>query len=141
VYLASAGDVNVCALAARQARLTETRQLGIMVQHTLTSMRNDLAAAAQRRHLPMPKGIEEKKQALADNLATLPGQRFDEGYTLAMLQDTRSMRQTLDAAAALPDSDVHNIISKYRVQIQDEQRTSARLLTRLGGPPWPAFTP
>ena len=140
-YLAVAGDAGVCALATRQARLPETRELGAAVHRTFTSMRNDLAAVAQRRRLPLPKGIEEKKEALADNLATLPGQRFDEGYALAMLQDTRSLLQTFDAAAALPDPDVHNIVNKYRAQLQDEQRTSSRLLTRLGGPPWPAFTP
>ena len=138
-YLAAAGDADVCALAARQARLPETRELGAALQRTLTGMRGDLSSVAQRRKMALPKGIEEKKLALRDNLSILPGRIFDEGYAVAMVQDTRSMLQTLDAR--VDDPDVRSIAAKYREPIQVAQRDSNRLLDRLGGPPWPAFEP
>lgn len=138
-YLAASGDADVCALAARQARLPETRELGAALQRTLTGMRGDLTSVAQRRKMALPKGIEEKKLALRDNLSILPGRIFDEGYAVAMVQDTRSMLQLLNAR--VDDPDVRGIAAKYRDQIQLAQRDSNRLLDRLGGPPWPAFEP
>jgi predicted outer membrane protein len=102
-------------------------------------MRGDLASVAQRRKIVLPKGIEERKLALRDNLSGLPGRIFDEGYAVAMVQDTRSMLKTLDAR--VDDSDVRSIAAKYRDQLEVAQRESNRLLDRLGGPPWPAFEP
>src|SRR5579884_2041995 len=90
-YLAAAGDADVCALAARQARLPETRTLGAATYRTLAGMRNDLVSIAQRKGIALPKGMEEKKLALRDNLSQLPGRIFDQGYSLAMVQDTRAM--------------------------------------------------
>src|SRR5579859_3942062 len=67
-YLAAAGDADVCALAARQGRLPETRVLGAATHRTLVDLRNDLAADAQRKNIALPKGLQEKKLALRDNL-------------------------------------------------------------------------
>ena len=140
-YLAASGDADVCALATHQARLPETRELGAALHRTLTGMRSDLANVAQRRRIALPKGLEERKLALKDNLSILPGRIFDEGYALAMLQDTRAMLQGFDAASRINDPDVRNIITKYQQQIREQQRGSGELLNRLGGPPWPAFEP
>jgi len=140
-YLAASGDADVCALATRQARLRETRELGAALHRTLTGMSGDLAKVAQRRRVPLPKGLEERKLALKDNLAILPGRIFDQGYVLAMVQDTRAMLRGFDEASRINDPDVRNIITKYQEQIQEEQRDSGRLLNELGGPPWPAFEP
>ena len=138
-YLAAAGDADVCALAARQGRLPETRTLGAATSRTLTEMRNDLAAAAQRKHIALPAGLPEKKLALRDNLSQLPGRIFDQGYALAMVQDTRAMLQLFNAR--IDDPDVHNIVNKYRAQLEAEQRDANRLMNQLGGPPWPNFEP
>jgi len=102
-------------------------------------MRGDLTSVAQRRKMALPKGIEEKKLALRDNLSILPGRIFDEGYAVAMVQDTRSMLQLLNAR--VDDPDLRGIAAKYRDQLQVAQRDSNHLLDRLGGPPWPAFEP
>ncbi|HJT17152.1 MAG TPA: DUF4142 domain-containing protein [Thermoanaerobaculia bacterium] len=138
-YLAAAGDADVCALAARQARLPETRNLGAASYRTLAAMRNDLVFIAQRKGIALPKGMEEKKLALRDNLSQLPGRIFDEGYTLAMVQDTRAMLQMF--GARINDPDVQNIVTKYRAQLQDDGREANRILNQLGGPPWPNFEP
>jgi predicted outer membrane protein len=138
-YLAAAGDADVCALAARQARLPETRTLGAATYRTLAALRNDLVAAAQRKGIALPKGMEEKKLALRDNLSQLPGRIFDQGYSLAMVQDTRSMLELFNAH--INDADVQNIITKYRAQLQEHQREASRVLNELGGPPWPNFEP
>lgn len=138
-YLAAAGDADVCALAARQGRLPETRTLGAAVQRTLVDLRNDLAGAAQRKNISLPKGMEEKKLALRDNLAQLPGRIFDQGYALAMVQDTRAMLALFNAG--ISDPAVQNIINKYRTQLEQHQRDADRLLNQLGGSPWPNFEP
>lgn len=140
-YLAASGDADVCALAVRQARLPETRELGAALLRTLNGMRADVAGAAQRRNVALPKALEERKLALRDNLAMLPGRIFDQGYTLAMFQDTRSMLAAFDAASNSDDSEVRNIVTKYRDQLIADQRESNRILEKLGGPPWPAFEP
>jgi uncharacterized protein DUF4142 len=136
-YLAASGDADVCALATRQARLPETRELGAALQRTLTGVRDDLAAAAQWRGLALPKGAEEKKLALRDNLAMLPGRIFDQGYALAMFQDTRAMLQMEKAS----DADLRNIITKYDAQLRSGQNDASRVLDQAGGIPWPVFEP
>ena len=136
-YLAASGDADVCALAARQARLPETRELGAALQRTLTGVRNDLAAVAQRRGIALPKGLEEKKLALRDNLAMLPGRIFDQGYGLAMFQDTRAMLLMEKTA----DADVRNIITKYDAELHARQNDASQVIDRAGGLPWPAFEP
>jgi|SRR5581483_4440220 len=138
-YLAAAGDADVCALAARKGRLPETRTLGAAVHGTLASLQSDLQSVAQRKNIALPKGIEEKKLALRDNLEQLPGRIFDEGYALAMVQDTHAMLQLFSARSS--DPDLQNIVNKYRDQFQAEQRDAGKLLGHLGGPPWPNFEP
>ena len=100
-------------------------------------MRADFAAAAQRRGIALPKGDAEKKVALRDNLAMLPGRVFDQGYALAMFQDTRALLQMENAA----DSDARNIVTKYDAQLRAHQSDSSRVLSDAGGVPWPAFEP
>ena len=136
-YLAASGDADVCALATHQARLPETRELGAALQRTLTGMRADLATVAQRRGIALPKGPEEKKVALHDNLAMLPGRIFDQGYALAMFQDTRAMLQMEKTG----DADVRNIIAKYDAQLRAHQSDASQVLDHAGGTPWPAFEP
>jgi len=136
-YLAASGDADVCALATRQARLPETRELGAALQRTLTGMRDDLAVVAQRRGVALPKGMLEKKVALRDNLAMLPGRIFDQGYALAMFQDTRAMLQMEKVA----DADVRNIVTKYSEQLRAAQSNSSEVLKHAGGIPWPVFEP
>ena len=131
-YLAAAGDADVCALATRQARLPETRDLAAALQRTVEGVRGDLAAAAQRRGIALPKRIEEKKLALRDNLSILPGRIFDQGYALAMVQDTRTLLQIKD-----PD----NILGKYQEQLRSAERDAGHVLDLAGGAPWPAFEP
>lgn len=140
-YLAASGDADVCALATRQARLPETRELGAALLRTLNGIRGDVVTAAQRRNIALPKGLEERKLALRDNLSILPGRIFDQGYTLAMFQDMRTMLQSFDAASRVDDADVRNIIAKYRDPLAGGQRDSNRILDKLGGAPWPAFEP
>ena len=100
-------------------------------------MRDELAAAAQRRGVALPKGAEERKVALRDNLAMLPGRVFDQGYALAMVQDTRGMLEMEKG----PDADVRNIITKYDAQLHNGQRDASTVLQNAGGLPWPAFEP
>jgi predicted outer membrane protein len=138
-YLAAAGDANVCALAARRASLPETRILGAATYRTLVGLRGDLVSAAQRKQIALPASIEEKKLALRDNLSQLPGRVFDQGYALAMVQDTRTMLQLFNAP--VDDPVVRDIISKYRAQFVAQQHDAGRLLNELGGAPWPNFSP
>ena len=121
-YLAASGDAEVCALATGQ-----------------THLRADLIAAARRKNVALPQGMEEKKLALLDNLSHLYGRLFDQGYALAMVQDTRAMLQLFNAR--VDDPDVRNIITKYRARLERHQRDASQLLNQLGGPPWPNFEP
>jgi hypothetical protein len=135
VFQDVAGDAMISTVAAKRGRLPETRELGAAMSKTLGDLRDDLARAAQRRNIALPKQMEEKKIALRDNLDMLPGQVFDRGYSLAMTQDTDSLLKKFDAAGS--DPDLRNIASKYRSAIEDQHRAADRLLSRLGGSPWP----
>jgi len=139
--MATAVDADVAVMASRQARLPETRQLGATMYRMSSAMRADLARIAQHRRVPLPKGVEEKKVALKDNLSILPGQIFDRAYALAMVQDMNAMLQSFDAAAALNDAELRDFIGKYRGTVQEQQRAANRLLGRLGGSPWPGVSP
>jgi hypothetical protein len=133
-FLDSAGDAEVSALAARKGKLPQTRELGAATQRTLSEMRDDLAHIAQRRNIQLPKGFEEKKIALRDNLSILPNQVLDRAYALAMSQDLAALIQKLDGTN---DSDLQTLAKKYRAAIDQEHRTADQLLKSLGGYPWP----
>ncbi len=132
----AAGDAEVSALAARRARLPETRELAADIQRTASAVRDEFARVAQRRNVAVPKALEEKKIALRDNLLILPGQVLDRAYALAMSQDMKTLLHNLDAISS--DSDLRQLTGKYRFAIEDHQRAADRLLSRLGGSPWPA---
>ena len=130
-------DAVISELAARRGRLPETRELGAVTAKTLAAMRDDLARLAQRRNISGPKQMAEKKVALRDNLEILPGQVFDRGYALAMVQDIDALLTKLDAVGSAKDADLQNVAEKYRSTLQDHRRDAGRLLSRLGGYPWP----
>ena len=130
-------DAVISELAARRGRLPDTRELGAATARTLAAMRDDLARLAQRRNVSVPKQMEEKKVALRDNLEILPGQVFDRGYALAMVQDIDALLTKLDAVGSARDADLQNVAEKYRSALQDHRRAADRLLSRLGGYPWP----
>jgi len=132
----AAGDAEVSALAARRARLLETRELAVEIQRTASAARDEFARVAQRRNVAVPKALDEKKIALRDNLMILPGQVLDRAYALAMSQDMKTLLHNLDAIGS--DSDLRQVAGKYRSAIEDHQRAADRLLSRLGGSPWPA---
>ena len=139
--MTTAADADMAVMATRQARLPETRELGAAMYRTSAAMRADLTRIAQRRGLPPPKGVDEKKAALKENLSILPGQIFDRAYALAMVQDLNAMLRSFDAAAGLNDAELRDFIAKYRDTVREQQRAANRLLDRLGGSPWPGVSP
>ena len=136
-----AADADMAIMATRQARLPETRELGAAMYRTSAGMRADLTRIAQHHGLPPPKGVEEQKAALKENLSILPGQIFDRAYALAMVQDMNVMLKNFDAASALNDAELRDFIAKYRDTVREQQRAANRLLDRLGGSPWPGVSP
>ena len=133
-YLDAAGDAEVSGLAARKARLPQTRQLGATIQRTLAGIRDDLTRIAQHRNVQLPKGLEEKKIALRDNLVILPGQVLDRAYALAMSQDLGALLKRLDSTN---DGELQQVAKKYRPAIDAQHRAADQLLKSLGGNPWP----
>jgi predicted outer membrane protein len=134
--MTSMSNADLGALAARRGRLPETRQFGEAMRRDQSEMLSNLAALARRRKINMPLGIEEKKVALKDNLQTLPGQVFDRGYALAMVQDLGASIATFDAAVAAHEPDVQQFAQRYRPILVARHRDASALLNRLGGSPF-----
>jgi predicted outer membrane protein len=129
-------DADLGGLAAKKGRLAETRQLGAMMQREQEELRRALQAAAQRKGVPPPQAVEEKKRALKDNLLILPGQVFDRGYSLAMVQDLNALIESFRAAAASGDTDLVPLARQYLPRLAAQQKEATRVLDRLGGSPF-----
>ena len=54
-----------------------------------------------------------------------------------MVQDIDALLTKLDAVGSSNDADLQNVADKYRATLQDHRRNADRLLSRLGGYPWP----
>jgi hypothetical protein len=139
--LDAAGDLDIAVLATRRGDLPETRELGALMHRSSIGMRDDLTSTAQRRNIALPKGVEERKVALRDNLSFLQGDLFDRAYAFAVVQETTAMLRTFDAFGATNDSELRQFIAKYSPALQEQQRLASRLLSRLGGSPWPGVSP
>lgn len=136
VLLTTRADAELAATASKRGRHPETRLLGDTLHHQQQQMYDALAALAQKRHVAVPQGIEERKVALKDNLATLPGQVFDRGYNLAMLQDLRRLRTSLQGAAASNDAELAAYAQQFLPGVQQLEERAGKALEAAGGSPF-----
>jgi predicted outer membrane protein len=134
--IASMSNADLGALAAKRGRLPETRQFGDAMHREQSEMLTSLTALAQQRKIGVPQQTEEKRVALKDNLQVLPGQVFDRGYALAMVQDLDSAIATFDTASTANDRDVQQFAQRYRPVLVAREREASALLNRLGGSPF-----
>lgn len=103
------------------------------------ALRADLASLAQRRNLPAPAGPAEKQVALRENLDILPGQVFDRGYSLAMIQDLTGTISALDAAAS-HDRELGEVGTRHKTSLTEQLKLATAALERVGGSPF-GFVP
>ena len=128
-------DVDLGNQAMRKARLPQTKQLGAAVMNEQRAFLAALAPLAQRRNVPMPSLLEDRRAALHQNLSILPGQVFDRTWALAMVQDYDAILAALRDAARSNDGDVRAFAARMRPTIDARRKTVNDLLTSLGGPP------
>ncbi len=126
-------------VAARKGRLPETRQFGESMARAAAALRTDLTSLAQRRNLPLPAGPAEKQVALRENLDILPGQVFDRGYSLAMIQDLTSTLSAFDAAAS-HDRELGEVGARHKAALTEQLQVANAALERVGGSPF-GFVP
>jgi predicted outer membrane protein len=129
-------NVQLAAMAAKRGRVEQTRAFGAAMLREQQSLQNDLAAAARELGAEIPKGVEEKKVALRDNLSILPGQVFDRGYTLAMLQDLRGISRQMERASKSSNARVAQLSKQYLPILAQEQKAAKAALDRVGGSPF-----
>ena len=128
------------AMAAHRGRLPETRQFGAVMHREQRQLFAKLSTIAQRKRIAVPQGIDEKRVAMKENLAILPGQSFDQAYALAMVQNLNIAIASFRAASSCGDRDIESFAQQNLPLITAEQRSAAALLDRLGGSPF-GFVP
>lgn len=128
-------DVDLGDYAVRRARLPQTKQLGAAVAAEQRALLTQLAPLAQRRHIAMPNGLEDKRVALHQNLSILSGNLYDQAWALALQQDYDSLLSGL-AAASKSDDDVRAFAAKVQPVVAARRKAVAALLEQLGGSPF-----
>lgn len=123
-------------IATRKGRLTETRHLGGTAVRTMRPLSKDLERLASSRKIEVPANLDDTRIALRENLQILPGQVFDKGYTLAVLQDVRRMRSDFTRAAASGDAELSKFVSAHRAGLDEVEDEAKAVLKRLGGSPF-----
>lgn len=129
-------DVDLGLMAARRGRRPETRQLGSIIHRQQSDLRRSLLVLAQRKQIPATDVPEPRKIALRENLDILPGEVFDRGYALAMLQDLNAMSASFGNAARSNDRELAAFAAQYLPRIREQRELAARLLKQLGGSPF-----
>jgi len=127
--------VDLGLMAARRGRRPETRQLGSIMHRQQNDLRHALLAVAQRKAIPVTDVPEPRKLALRENLEVLPGEVFDRGYALAMLQDLNAMSASFDKATRSSDRELAAFARQYLPRIREQRDLASRLLNALGGSP------
>jgi predicted outer membrane protein len=129
-------DAEISVMATRRGESPETRQLGALMHRLQGEIADGLTSIAQRRKIPLPAAMAERKVALKDNLGILQGELFDRAYVLAMVQDLNGMLVSLRAARGSNDEELRQFARKYEPIVAEQQRVANRLLNRLGGSPF-----
>lgn len=129
-------DVDLGGQAARKGRLPETRQLGLAVANEQRALLAGAAPLLQHRGLRTPTVVEDRRAALHQNLSILPGQVFDRGWALAMVQDYDAILQGMSHAAQSNDGELRDFVARYRPAIAARRTAVNDLLSRLGGSPF-----
>jgi putative membrane protein len=129
-------DADLGAMASRRGALPETRRFGAVMQREQKRLFDALSAVARSKGIAVPTAVEEKRQALKDNLGILPGQVFDRAYALAMVQDSAAMTDGYRAASYSGDRDFESFGAQNLPIVAAEQKSAAALLDRLGGSPF-----
>ena len=134
-------DIDLGAMAAKKGRVAETRAFGQAFERDMREMQSALTAVARRKNVAIPTTVEEKKVALKDNLTILPGQVFDRGYLLAMLQDIRWFEAQFARASEDPaDADLVAFGRRWGPVLDRHEKEAERVLEKLGGSPF-GFVP
>ena len=128
-------DIDLGATAAKKGRASETRAFAQAFGNDARQMLAGLTAIARAKNVTVPMAVDETKAALKDNLASLPGQVFDRGYLLAMLQDIRWMYAQLDRAAE-EDRELASFADKWKPVLAKHEKEAKRVLDREGGSPF-----
>lgn len=129
-------NVQLAAMAAKRGRVEQTRAFGASMLREQQTLQKDLVAVARELGTEVPQGVEEKKVALRDNLTILPGQVFDRGYTLAMLQDLRGISREMQRATSSRNARVAQLSKQYLPILAQEQKAAKAALDRVGGSPF-----
>jgi putative membrane protein len=129
-------DGDLGAMASHKGALPETRRFGAVMQREQQRLLAALSAVARSRGIAVPTAVEEKRQALKDNLGILPGQVFDRAYALAMMQDAGAMTDAYRAASYSGDRNLESFAAQNLPIVAAEQKSAAALLDRLGGSPF-----
>ena len=129
-------DADLGILAARRGRLPETRQLGSILHRQQLDLQRALAVIAQQKRLGIPTAIEPRKVALRENLEILPGQVFDRGYALAMVQDLNAMSASFEKASRSNDRELAAFAAQNLPRIREQRALASQLLKQLGGSPF-----
>ena len=130
-------DVDLGVMAAKKGRVPDTRAFGQAFEHDMREMQAALTALARQKNVAIPTAVEEKKVALKDNLTILPGQVFDRGYLLAMLQDIRWFYAQLGRASEGPaDPDLTAFADRWKPVLAKHEKEAKRVIDKLGGFPF-----
>jgi predicted outer membrane protein len=139
-YQLSMADGEFSRMAEKRAKVPDTRTLGTQLAREHDQLCTAIRTVAQKRGIALPTTLEEKKIALRDNLTILPGQVFDRGYTLAIVQDHATLLRAFDRASSSSDAEVRTIAQQFRPMLVNEQKAANALLNRMGGSPF-GFVP
>jgi predicted outer membrane protein len=123
-------------MAARRGRRPETRQLGSILHRQEGELRSALLALAQQKQIQVTGVPEPRKVALRENLEMLPGEVFDRGYALAMVQDLDALSASFQQASRSNDRELTTFARQNLPHIREQRARASQLLKQLGGSPF-----
>lgn len=122
-------------LAVTKSANPAVRQLGTEMTREQSALRAAAGALAQKKALPVPDGVEERKAARKENLAGL-FEDFDRGYVLAAVQDLNAEVSALEQAASKGDADVKQFAQQQLPALRARQQAVTAMLNQMGGSPF-----
>jgi predicted outer membrane protein len=123
-------------VAAKRAWAPITRQLGATMRADQERLHREFAALAAKRGIVAPEPLMQRHLALRENLAQLPGQVFDRGYTLAMVQELQKLQRDAERAKKLNDGELSQLAASVQPRLAALEKQAQTVLDRNGGSPF-----
>ena len=128
---AGLAEVQAGNMALERAASAEVKAFGQRMVDDHTQANQELTTLAHAKHIPVATKLDQKHQAMADNLAKLQGAEFDQAYMAGQLADhEEAVRLFTTQAQQGKDAELKAFAAKILPALQGHLQLARNITTQ-----------